>query len=178
MSPSSRSIPGTEELDRLYRSIGFALAQWQFIEAALAKLYVFLLHNDNGAAHSSFFAIENFYSKLEVVNAAAQSALRSPLLGEWDKLYKKLDSHRQVRNNLAHFAVIVRGELDNEKHVYYLQPTWFDISHLGDTTSPKYHFKDITNFGFNFEATSREVEALASKIGVQQSPPPAHHPQQ
>ena len=171
MSPSSRSIPGTEELDNLYRSIGFALAQWQFVEAALAKFYVFLLHNDNGTAHLSFFAIENFRSKLRVADAAAQSALRGPLLLEWNRLHTKIDSHRQVRNNLAHFAVIVRGELEDEKHVYFLEPTWFDISNLGKER-PKYHFKDINSFGYNFHSTSRDIEALASRIASQQSPPP------
>lgn len=173
MSPTSRSIPASAELDSLYRAIGFALSQWQFIEAALAKLYVFLLRNNNGAAHTSFFAIGNFYSQLEVVNAAAQQTLmqQKPLLTEWEGLYTRLDRHRKVRNNLAHFSLIVRGDL-TEKHVYYLQPTWFDIAHLSEPNPTRYHFKDINSIAVTFEQTSREIENFAKKIAPQQSPPP------
>jgi hypothetical protein len=166
MSPSSRSLPGSEELSELYKSIGFALAQWQFVEASLGRLLTVLLRNQNGAANSAFFAVDSFRSKMEMVNAAANVGLmmNEPMLNEWNTLFKRLDAHRSTRNNLAHFSVVIRGELKSSKHVYYLEPTWFDLSNLFDDTAPRYHFNDVKNMGYQFDVTSREIETFTKKV--------------
>jgi len=167
MSPSSRSIPASEELGNLYQAIGFAMAQLQFVDAQLGRLFVELTKSANSAAaNSSLFAVHSFYSKMDMVNAAAQQALaqQTTLMSEWDALYKTLDGNRQTRNNLAHFSAIVRGDLESTKHVYFLQPTWFDLSNYFDKESKRYHFEDVKQFGFQFDVTSREIEKFTLKV--------------
>jgi hypothetical protein len=65
---------------------------------------------------------------------------------------------------LAHFSVVIRGELESNKHVYYLEPTWFDLANVFDDKRPRYHFDDVKSMGYQFDATSREIEIFTKNV--------------
>lgn len=165
--PSSRSLPPSEELKKLHEAIGFSLGQWQFVEAELGRLFVVLTKSQNQwAANSGFFAVHSFYSKMEMVNSAAHRALvqKRWLLEEWDnQIYKALDKNSKLRNSLAHFSIVVRGELSSTKHVYFLESTWFDHENYFETNPTRYHFENVKQFGIQFSEVSVQISEFAKK---------------
>ena len=135
----------------------------------MAELYSVLIRGDIFAARSSFFAVGNFRSKLEVVDAVARLNLRKENLENWKELYRRLDGHRRTRNSLAHFAVVVRGDL-RTKHVYYLEPTWFDPGRIGLSDPIRYNFENVKNLGFEYDKTTMAIRVFTDRCRAQLQP--------
>jgi hypothetical protein len=70
-----------------------------------------------------FYAVENFRSKLGVVDAALNIALKgSPILHEWSGkggLYRKISAQSSIRNSLAHYMVIHLGVIKKPPAIYF-----------------------------------------------------------
>lgn len=153
----------SDEHKRFYSAIGFAISQWQHVEVALAHTFISLVQaGDQGAANSAYFAAINFSTKLDMVNAAAQMRIHSPLLDEWDSLYKEARSRSNVRNNLAHFMCVMRI-YKNDKYRYYLEPNILNLSNLG-AKSPRYNFLNIENEGRSFGEFAQRLMDFIPKL--------------
>ena len=108
----------------MYAEIGAAISQWSLVESGLCGIFSCcisptnfhppggVLHNDWAVVTAAFFAVENFRSKLKLVDStinARLSALEtdcSPILSEWVKARDKCRRLSMRRNHLAHGTVI------------------------------------------------------------------------
>lgn len=164
-----QAIPG--ERERFYAAIGFAISQWQHVEAALAGIFTSLTaSSDDFASSAAFFAAVNFSVKLEMVDAAAEARLltKRVLLQEWQKLSKEASSKATVRNNLAHFMSVVRISI-RDKYRYYLEPSVFDPSNFGNEKAQRYNYVNIENQARTFGELAQKLSDFAPKL-----PRPAH----
>ncbi len=95
-----------------YFELGLTHTQWSFVENSLAELFSFLLQAPTGRAKTAFYAIQNFRSKLEAVDAVAQSNLPEDHLAAWNRVLTRLERASRKRNHLAHFKAVHRFKGD------------------------------------------------------------------
>lgn len=118
----------------MFAAVGRAITQWSFVEYELAKFFTLSIgagaittdfFDDpvivaDKAANAAFYAIENWRTKLQVVDAAVlayphDTADREALTRKWGNLSDKASKLARRRNKLAHWCVLpaedIRGEI-------------------------------------------------------------------
>lgn len=115
----------SELTDQMFAAVGRAITQWSFVEYEVSKLLALSVGGgfaitDNGGgiriighltAISIFYSVENWRSKLQMVDAAFAPYVRgSPsaddLITDWRKLSDKANDLARKRNKLAHWFVL------------------------------------------------------------------------
>lgn len=97
------------DLTDLYYAVAHALDQWGHVEDELSMTYRIALgcHNKQNfaAATNSYWAVNSFRNKLEIVSSAVESTqVRPCVITAWQWLETKLNSKNGKRNELAHFT--------------------------------------------------------------------------
>jgi hypothetical protein len=144
-----------DERQRFYAAIGFAVSQWQHVEAALANILIFLVvAGDWFAANAAFFSSISFAGKLDMVDAAAQKHLlvQPDLLTEWGNLRD---------------AVRIAPR---DKYRLYLEPSILNTNNQGRDTSPRYNFVNIEDAARSFGETAQRLMDFLPKLAPRQSP--------
>jgi hypothetical protein len=101
----------------LYTAVGRALSAWSWVEESLSYIYTTAIFEQRtpapaiGYAHASFWQIESFRGKLNVVDAAVKMRCRHlpETLKLWSVLYKRAREKNNKRNELAHGTVMNLG---------------------------------------------------------------------
>jgi hypothetical protein len=160
------------ERERFYAAIGRAVSQWQHVEAALAHIFgVLLIAEQSFASSAAFFAAINFGTKLDMVDAAAQSRfLTQPsLLEEWRRLQDEARRKSNIRNNFAHYTCAIRVT-EQDKYRYYLEPTVLNPNNYRRPNAPAYNYVNIENEARSFGETARKLmEFLPQIVSSEQS---------
>jgi hypothetical protein len=88
-----------------------SLRRLAWVEQNLCGLFeAFLGNRRDNVVGSAFYAVVNFNSKLEMVDAAAQLKLHGRRLKTWDALYEKIRKKSKKRNEIAHFSIVMHGD--------------------------------------------------------------------
>jgi hypothetical protein len=97
------------ERQKLVRSVGDAMTAWSMVEDALLLIFSTALQASGyGISAAVFIAVENFRSKLEVVNATVSVRLgTSQLMRIWKKRLDETKNLSRRRNQIAHGRVLV-----------------------------------------------------------------------
>lgn len=121
MASSNNSQEATEQMFAL---VGRAITQWSFVEERLCSIFQICTSTvsarpeggieflDGYIPMSVFYSVENFRSKLGMVDAAISSSLASAgdwsdeIRIEWDKLRRRTHRLSRKRNKLAHWTVL------------------------------------------------------------------------
>lgn len=168
-----------EEVEEFYAALGRAISQWAHVEYGLKEVYHACLGGVSFWMCSAvFYAVENFRSKLRMVDTAVRMATPgTKLLEDWQKkggLYARLNAKNAIRNNLAHFTVIT---FSNAKvgHRINLRPNIFDpknlpIKNKGPTGG--YFLKDLQAIPGQFSPLAHSLENFAARIGGRKEPHP------
>jgi hypothetical protein len=107
----------------MFAAVGRAMTQWSFVEEQLSRLMAVCIggavlkrvgaiqYIEVWDAMWIYFAIDNFHSRLQLVDAALTSHLHrttvaEELTAEWDRLAKKARKLARRRGKLAHWTVI------------------------------------------------------------------------
>jgi hypothetical protein len=99
-----------EESVIFYYELGLAITQWAHVEDALLNIFgaCHIGHYHRGTLSTTFYSIENFRSKLQVVDNVFCLKFRdTPHFAVWIDLFEKLRSASAERNWLAHYTALV-----------------------------------------------------------------------
>jgi hypothetical protein len=104
--------PNPDESE-VYAAVGRALSAWSHVEESLCMIFLTAtLLKLTGPSpiylQASFWAIESFWAKVNMVDAAIKSryADHPECLALWSVLYKRARSKNNLRNELAHGTVM------------------------------------------------------------------------
>jgi hypothetical protein len=119
-------LPDVQSKEPIHLAVGRGIEAWSWVELNLCILLEGLLgqRRDNliGAA---FYAVVNFGSKLEMVDAVAQLTLRGKRLRAWDALYERIRKKSKKRNEIAHFSIVLHGNaLSDDPLEPRVHPYW------------------------------------------------------
>jgi hypothetical protein len=92
-----------EEKRRFYAALGEAITEWASVEDHLFMVLQNCLHPaDHTVVAATFYAIQNFRSKLTAVDGAVAISLAgSPHLSTWGKVREAVEKRVRRRNELA-----------------------------------------------------------------------------
>lgn len=132
---------GEQAATELFQAVGRAITAWSFVEQGLTSVFGAALGPSltikpgfigaGGAIFAVFYAIENQRTRIAMIDAALNSAIREDTdeSKEVHKLWKKAKARTQTlgaaRNRLAHWYVSASGTA-GEGHKMKLLPPFFD----------------------------------------------------
>lgn len=95
-----------DHIKEMHRSIGHALAHWQYVETGLYLVTHCLLDTKHELSSIMFFHIESARSKLSVTDKLCKQCFKqSTYQRHWLPLKKDINPAIDIRNALAHFDV-------------------------------------------------------------------------
>lgn len=99
-----------------YQTLGKAISLWQYVERDLCLVFEVIAQCRNEpVARAIFYTPKDFSTKLDIVHHVARIFLpgseKTGLKGEWFALRRRLRDASEVRNCLAHFQFITKGEI-------------------------------------------------------------------
>lgn len=188
MSPSDESaipsLPGLAvddinvEKTAFYNALGYAITQWAHVEYAVFLVFGTCLKNvDREAASATFYAIENFRSKLQSVNNLVQLRIAGTELFEtWSQkngLFQRIQGTQRIRNKLAHFTVITSLDRKPGWRVR-LVPNYYNAMNP-DPARPNaqegFVLRDLKGMVRTFGSLGENLEAFAHNIFEHLTPP-------
>lgn len=102
-------ITANEEGLWFYYQLGRAITSWAHVEQALCWVGCCSFSKDDQLQFiTTFFSIENFRSKLQVVDRLVASKFKHHAK-TWEPLKTDLERLSKIRNNLAHYPVMNYG---------------------------------------------------------------------
>jgi hypothetical protein len=98
-----------EEQLAFYEWVGRAITGWAHVEIGLAQVLIACFEGvDAQAAAIAFYSVENFRSKLRVVDNVVSAKLSGVLpFKDWPELVKRAESAATGRNTIAHHWLLV-----------------------------------------------------------------------
>src|SRR6202007_410254 len=107
---------------------GSAITQWAHVEEALWLVLAACFTADFPALRTAFFSVENFRSRLQLVDKVFRQTFRDKKnIEAWSDLHDRLRSTSSARNALAHYRVVVYPEQPAGRH-YALLPRLTDTN--------------------------------------------------
>jgi hypothetical protein len=95
-----------EERVQFFAALGEALDQWARVENALCCIFMVCLRAPHRRTAAAFFAVENFRSKLNMVDSVVRlTGVDAAKVHEWEALHKRFNRKSRLRNQLAHYEV-------------------------------------------------------------------------
>jgi hypothetical protein len=97
-----------EEEGRHFLSVmGKTLDEWAHVERLLCSIFIVCLRAPADHAKASFHAVENFSSKLQMVDSLLALAISDhKTLGEWMLLQERVKSSSKLRSELVHYDIL------------------------------------------------------------------------
>ena len=159
--PASRSeAPWENEREmRFFAALGWAIANWSRVEREASVFYGYLIHHRQFGsfgpmvAETSFNAIGNFRSRIQVLEAAAKMSLTQDDFAAWAKIQKKISqASSEKRNKMAHCPLEAIGEAGGYRYVLhdYSASAYKRRKYLYDEN-------DFTAWGYEFRELATEL---------------------
>jgi hypothetical protein len=105
--------PGETEKAELYKQAGRAVAELSNAENLLAAIFCILSVPVPVEVSKTMFSSQGgFEKRLKLVNFMVVRANRAVEMEVWGKIYKELNTHRGVRNLIAHQRMIMEMSTD------------------------------------------------------------------
>lgn len=160
-----------EEQVAFYHEIGRAVTEWAHVEISLC--FVFRACFDEKqvkTAGNAFFAVENFRSKLALVEAAMASAFPdSPHLATWRTLAAQAQRNAALRNRIAHGIVVIYPTSNPGKRL--IITSWnADTPKRSILPAGALGIKDVYTAARHFTLLSNRLLNLASVLIGRQEP--------
>jgi hypothetical protein len=96
-----------EEKRHFFSVVGKALDEWAQVETHLCSIFSVCLRAPTDRARASFYAVENFSSKLQMVDGVIAMAVSDyGTLSDWANLLDKINIKYKLRNDLVHYNII------------------------------------------------------------------------
>jgi hypothetical protein len=103
-----------EEVEVLHRGTGSAITSWAIMEERLIMVASLLLKTAPEKVGLVFFSIVNFQVWLSIITELFELAPEfSGFQRRWNKLYERLRAEKDIRDRLAHHAVLSATVTDN-----------------------------------------------------------------
>jgi hypothetical protein len=167
MRQRSAAPTSIQEQQRLFfERLGRAVGNWQLVEMQLFRVYARLARCENAdVASAAFHAIVGFRVRLDITDAAAQTALTGQTLAAWDALYRRTRRLSKRRNLLAHFVVVYGiNKPTLPEHGPFLQPSVFDVTRRPKPTDKPIDASRIKAMGDSFTRLSNTFSSFADKL--------------
>jgi hypothetical protein len=170
----------SQPADPAYAAVGRAITQWSWFEAALANIFSTCITPtcaigasatqtfDGSTPNAIFYSVENFRSRLAMVDAALHSRLGSmrgseELISRWMKLHNKARAFSAWRNRMAHWNAGFVSGTKGAKSGLLLTPFY---------SNPSYHrlakkwcsVEDLHRLIGAFDALTRRAGQLSFDI--------------
>ena len=176
----SSNLTTSEEVALAQRALGFAISQWADVEGALCLVFATAcgpsytlpeggLLCGGGTAFAVFYAVDNFRSKLQMVEAAIYAQLRGLdeptqelVSGCWAGIQKKASKLARRRNALAHRTITLFNENKPGRRARLVPPM---LSQIGEQ-KPGLTIHDMERIGLAFAAMSGRIRPLAHFLGA------------
>lgn len=159
-----------EERQKLCEAIGESVIAWAGVEQTLSFLFCFLVSGGptDNSAHTAFMAIENFRSKLQVVDSVFHSKrLHEDVAEAWKTLHAHLRSRSTKRNMIVH-RTLLRDEHQPIGRRMVLIPSLLSGSKfrtlLVDKSDKPMGVNDVQAAIEEFKAVALETHRLIGKI--------------
>ena len=96
-----------EERRHFFSVVGKTLDEWTQVETHLCSIFVVCLRAPTDRARASFYAVEDFSSKLQMVNSVLVLAVSDhKTLSEWVNLIDRVQKKSKLRNELVHYDIL------------------------------------------------------------------------
>lgn len=157
-----------EEQFNVHIAIGTAITQWAHLESSLAEtFFISLKSRRRGAVLAAFFAVENFRSKLAMVDAAVKASVRTKKeFAAWKAISRRITKVATKRNHLAHYQILI--ELGNAAGSRVLvRPNIFDpfgAPRKGTFPEIGYRLVDMQNIQRDISAVRTTLENFNSRL--------------
>jgi hypothetical protein len=145
--------------------LGLAITQWATVEHAFQHVYSSSFKHYDIANAASFYAIENFRSKLQVASAALARNLKPEFVEEWGDLHNRLRARNTKRNALAHRRFLNRPNNKPGRRILLI-PSGMDPN---DET-PAYGVKNLVLIRYAFYGLSNELLNFADRLTGAKAP--------
>ncbi len=144
--------PGETEKAELYREAGRAVVELSNAENMLAVIFCILsVPVPVDDAKAMFSSQGGFEKRLKLVNFMVVRANNADEISVWGKIYKELNTHRGVRNLIAHQRVIMEMSADSPAINVSLNPLFYTGKGKRVTTA-------------EIKATADELESVNKRI--------------
>lgn len=164
----------TLEEERLYffSDLGKALDEWARVESHLCSVFMVCLRAPHQRAAAAFYAVVNFRSKLEMVDAVAKLAVSdSATIAEWKDLYTKIGKKSQSRNQLVHHEVLEDGNA-NPGRRFTLRPAILNPHSPSVFENVGLHISELRIRQTEFRQLADKVRQFYSDLFHLLGPPP------
>jgi hypothetical protein len=168
-----------EENILFYHELGTATTQWATVELTLLWVWQACLStkvndkNEELLAHS-FFAVENFRSKLQLVDRAFKTKFgKSHHAVDWKRLVERLRTASTARNHLAHYPDSVYREAKAGRR-WALVPRWIKLPKKSAKSPPieSLCLLDIHRERLNFFALTIALQNFSFLLRGHEGPVP------
>lgn len=156
------------DLDSLFQSFGFALAEWSRVEAQAYRFYSAMMAGANPDLISvNWHSIQSFDSKITLLDRCAVFAIpQEAYHGEWSPLLKRIRSASGERNVIAHGSIMSRVEKTGEPSPLYFGPSILDATAKlrGRLENRHYEYSSerLSNVAETFNALSSDISSLTT----------------
>ena len=153
-----------KEMHDFHAELGYCFAVWTGIEMELLNiLRLCLPHNDFEVVAGTFYAVDNFRSKLAMVD----TALKLEMTGDakWEEWSVKGGFHQRIiaaskkRNNLAHWMILDLHQMKKPPAVYMLPNIFKPSMKDFEATRPSggYYVHDLKSIRAEFNKLAQEL---------------------
>jgi len=105
--PKPSQMTLEEERRRFLSVMGKTLDEWARVETLLCSIFIVCLRAPADHARASFYAVENFSSKLQMVDSLLALTISDhKTLGEWMLLHERVKSSSKLRSELLHYDIL------------------------------------------------------------------------
>ncbi len=177
--PEEEMTP-SEEGQAFYAALGLAITQWAYIERALCDVYHAVLDQPNkDISTAAFYAVENFRSKMQMVDAVMRTRFAgSPHLEDWTGtpnehgLWDRITRASGTWNRLAHHTVVVTPSAKPGKRYRLLPNIWNPLNPKPSPVNPQQGcvLKDLEAIPGRFLPIALALENYAHRLRGQPVP--------
>ena len=153
-----------EERQIFYYELGLAMTQWAHVEHAFQHAYTSSFKKFDMAIAMTFYAVENFRSKLSVADTAFHLNLTSAMYEEWETLHQKLRKRSTVRNQFAHRYVKNRPENKPGRRILLMPNNLKPLPKDNYSENRAYAVRDLALYRYAFYGLSNQLLNFADRI--------------
>ncbi len=158
-----------EERLKVYETVGRAISNWGALEVVLAMLFSVLVSKQrvNPNALAVFLSIENFRSKLQVIDAVFQQpGIDKKIKNNWDTALSHIKARQKKRNRLAHHDILIDYEAKEMHRVKVIPPFANPINRIkmDNGTERPLCLKDLQDANAEFTKVRQEVLELTALL--------------
>lgn len=152
-----------------YEAYALAVTQWAMVERTLLEVLVACVRaEDIEMVGHGFFSVENFRSKLSLVDAMLRQKVTSKVdLADWKRLDERIRSASSLRNRLVHGRVKIYQQQPAGRR-YAIEP-WIDQGkglkrRPGKPPPVAWYVRDLVGISHKFQALISSLKNFASRL--------------